>query len=98
MALIIDVKVLPSSGKQKVILDKSGKLKFYLKSLPEKGLANAELIKIFAKKLSISQNDIDIIAGLQSRNKILKIKTNLNFEQLLSFFDIAVQTNLFGAK
>ncbi len=96
--LIIDVKVVPSSGKQKAVLDKAGKLKCYLKSPPEKGLANAELIKFFSKALSIPQDYIEIIVGLQSRNKRLKIQTNLKFEQILSLFDIEMQTNLFGVK
>lgn len=96
--LIIDIKVAPNSGKQKAILDKSGKLKCYLKSQPEKGLANAELIKFLSKALSIAQNDLEIIAGLTSRNKRLKIQTNLNFEQLLSLLGIQIQTNLFGVK
>ncbi|MDR3646860.1 MAG: DUF167 domain-containing protein [Candidatus Babeliales bacterium] len=96
--LIIDLKVVPNSGKLKAILDKAGKLKCYLKSPPEKGLANAELIKFFSKALSISQNDIEIVAGATSRNKRLKIETNLNLEQVLGLFDIEQQITLFGVK
>ncbi len=96
--LILDIKVAPSSGKQKCILDKSGKLKCYLKSPPERGLANSELIKFFSKILSITQNDIEIIAGLTSRNKRLKIQTNLNLEQLLNLCGFDKQINLFEVK
>jgi len=45
MSLVFDLKVVPRSGRNKWVLDKSGKLKCYLKSPPEKGLANKELIK-----------------------------------------------------
>lgn len=98
MSLIVDIKVVPSSGKQKCILDKSGKLKCYLKSPPEKGLANLELVKYLSKALSISQNYIEIIAGLTSRNKRLKIEMDLTFLELLSLLDIQIQTNFFEIK
>jgi uncharacterized protein (TIGR00251 family) len=99
--LIIDIKVAPNSGKQKAILDKTGKLKCYLKSPPERGLANSELIKFLSKSLSISQNDIEITAGLASRNKRLKIQTDLTFEQLINLLGIVtedIQINLFEVK
>lgn len=96
--LIMEIKVVPNSSKQKCILDKSGKLKCYLKNPPEKGLANLELIKFFSKSLSLSQKNIEIISGLTSRNKRLKIQTHLNFTQLLAILNIETQMNLFGVK
>ena len=39
MSLVIEIKVFPSSGRQKFVIDKSGKLKCYLKNPPEKGKA-----------------------------------------------------------
>lgn len=83
MALIITLKVVPSSGHQKIILDKSGNLKCYLKSPPEKGKANKELIDLLAEKLSCSKNIIEIIGGLTSRAKKIKIETDLTFDDLL---------------
>jgi uncharacterized protein (TIGR00251 family) len=83
MALIIQIKVAPSSGKQKIILDKSENLKFYLKSPPEKGKANKELIDLLAEKLSCSKNSIEIVGGLTSRTKKIKIETDLTLDDLL---------------
>lgn len=70
----INIKVVPQSGHQKIILDKSGILKCYLNSPPEDGKANRELIKILADTLDLPQRNITIVQGLISRNKILEIE------------------------
>lgn len=92
--LIIEVKVVPSSGKQLCKLDKSGMLKCYLKSAPERGLANAELIKLFAHALALPQHAIEIIAGHASRNKKIKIDAHFTHDQLLSTLGIEKQLKL----
>ncbi len=94
MACILDVKVVPSAGKQGCVLDKQGKLKCYLKSPPERGLANAELIKLFSKALGVTQTEVEIIAGETSRNKKLKIYRTLTFEQVLQALGIEQQRSL----
>jgi uncharacterized protein (TIGR00251 family) len=71
--LIIDISVVPSSGKLKFFVAKAGGLKCYLKSSPEKGKANEELVKFMAKTLRIPQNSINIISGHMSRKKRIKI-------------------------
>lgn len=81
MSLIVEIKVVPSSGKQALRKDSSGLLKCYLKSAPEGGKANAELIKFLSKKLRIPQNQITITSGATSRKKRLKIETSLTLEE-----------------
>ena len=83
MAFFIEIKVIPNSGKQKAFLDKSRQLKCYLKSTPEKGKANEELIKFLAKKLLITKNDISIISGKTTRKKKLKINSEITFDEFL---------------
>lgn len=75
MALRIVIKVVPASGRSMCQIDKSGILKCSLKSPPEKGKANDELIRLIAKKLDISQNEITIILGKTARNKTILINT-----------------------
>jgi len=94
MAFVLEVKVVPSSGKQAWKLDKSGKLKCYLKSPPEKGLANAELLKMLAKGLGLTLADLELIAGATSRAKLIKIAAPLTFEQVLARLGIDRQTSL----
>ena len=94
MSLIIDVKVIPSSGRTGCSLDGSMHLKVYLKSAPEHGKANAELIKYFAQLLDVPQAAITLIAGASSRRKKLKINLPLTFDELISRLGFAVQKNL----
>lgn len=98
MALMIAVKVVPSSGKNKFILDKAGTLKIYLKSPPEKGKANQELVVLLSKELDISRADVEIMAGHTSQNKRLKIVASLTWEQLLERLGIQTQMTLFTKK
>ena len=77
MSLLIKVKVITAAGKQKLFLDKSGKMKCRLKSTPEKGKANSELIKYLSKLIKMPTSKIRILSGHTSKNKTLKIETDL---------------------
>ena len=73
----IPVRVIPKSGSL-AVGDKmaDGTWKIKLKSLPEKGSANAELVKFLAKLLHIPRENVRIISGQTSRNKTLQILPN----------------------
>lgn len=94
MALIFEVKVNPSSGKQKIDRDKSGIIKCHLKSPPEGGKANAELIKFLSTLLRIPQNQISIITGATSRKKKLRIDAALTLDQLYAHLGIEQQLSI----
>ncbi len=89
--LIIEVKVVPSSGKSECKLDKSGRLKCYLKSPPERNEANNELVKLFAKALKLTQNEVEIVSGMTSRTKKLKILKSITEDELLAHLGIQRQ-------
>ena len=94
MPLTIEIKVVPSSGKQCCQRDKSGKIKCYLKSAPEGGKANAELIKFLSKKLSLPQDQLMILQGATSRNKVIKIDADLVIEQLFASLGLEDQKSI----
>lgn len=96
MPLVIEVKVVPGSGQQKCIIDKSGKLKCYLKSPAQRGLANQELIKFFANSLKLTQTQIEIITGLTSPKKKLRINKDISFQELLKCFNIEIRCETQG--
>ena len=89
--MIIEVKVVPSSGKSECKLDKSGRLKCYLKSPPERNEANNELLKLFAKALKITLNELELVSGATSRTKKLKIETQLTHDEILEKLGIQRQ-------
>ncbi|MGZ6250444.1 MAG: DUF167 domain-containing protein [Candidatus Chromulinivorax sp.] len=95
MALRLELKVVPASGKTGCIIDKQQRLKCFLKSAPENGKANYELIKFFAKLCNVTQRDVEIIAGFTDKNKVLLIKTDLCEEQILERLGIAKQSSIF---
>lgn len=95
MAYVFDVKVVPSSGKNQWKLEASGKLKCYLKSAPERGLANEELIKLVAKALGLTKDQVSIVGGATSRNKRVRVGLDMTFERLIALLGLERQNLLF---
>jgi uncharacterized protein YggU (UPF0235/DUF167 family) len=48
-------------------------LKAWLKSAPEDGKANEELVRMLADKLGLKKSAIEIVSGFSSRNKNVDI-------------------------
>lgn len=94
MSLIVDIKVVPSSGKCICKRDRAGMLVCYLKSPPERGLANKELIKYLAKRLNITQQQITIIGGATSRKKRIAFDADITEGQLFAGLGIELQLQL----
>jgi uncharacterized protein len=69
------IKVLPKSPKNEVveILDDET-IKIRIKAVPERGKANAELIKFLSKELNVQRDQISIISGKTEQLKLVKIK------------------------
>ena len=95
MALRLEIKVAPSSGKVEFIIDKQQRLKCFLKAAAQDGQANYELVKFVAKSCKVTQRDVDIILGVTSRNKVLLISTDLTYEQFLKLVGLEKQVKLF---
>lgn len=91
--LFLDIIVMPSSGKQVIIVDKQQRLKVFLKSPPEKGKANQELIRFLSEKINIPQNQITIVKGLTNRKKRVAVATNISLALFLQKLDLDKQTN-----
>ncbi len=66
---LIKIKVIPNSSKTE-LKEENGQLKLHLKSVPQKGKANEELIKFFKKNYKLN---VTIKSGKTSRNKVLKL-------------------------
>lgn len=68
----VSIKVIPKSGRSE--LKRVGNsLKAWLKSAPEDGKANDELVRILADKLNVRKSEIEIVSGFSSRNKVVDI-------------------------
>ncbi len=76
----IRVKIIPRSPKNEIteiIKDEEGEetIKIRIKAPPEKGKANAELIKFLSKTFNIKRDTISIISGKTDRLKLIKISS-----------------------
>jgi len=71
--MIIQIKVIPGA-KKNLMKQEPGQIKVYLTAPPVDGKANAALIKFLAEHFDVRLSQIEIIKGLQSRNKVIKIK------------------------
>lgn len=68
----VTVKVIPSAKIEQVQLALDGSLKVWLRARPKEGEANKALIKLLSKHFDVPKTSINIVAGLNSRNKIVE--------------------------
>ncbi len=74
MSEVIQVKVIPKSRTSEVLESMSdGTLKVRVKSAPENGRANEELIYLLAKTYNLGAESFQILSGHTSTRKLVKI-------------------------
>jgi uncharacterized protein len=72
-SVVLEVRVVPRASRSEVVGMQGGVLKVRLTSPPVDGAANEELIKLMAKTLDVPKRDIEIITGLTSKTKRIRI-------------------------
>lgn len=72
--MYIAVKVIPKSNKTEFVERMADDtIKIRLKAAPERGKANAELIKFLAKSCGVDKSEIKIISGHTDARKLMKL-------------------------
>jgi uncharacterized protein (TIGR00251 family) len=71
--IIIKIRIIPSSSKNKIIGAYSDTLKIALTAPPVEGKANKKCILYLSKYFDIANSNIEILSGKSSRNKLIKI-------------------------
>ena len=72
-AITFTVRVIPRSSRSEIVGEYEGAVKVRLNSPPVDGTANAELIKLFAKKLGVAKSAVEIVSGETSKTKRLRV-------------------------
>lgn len=72
-SLIFTARVVPRASKSEIVGELDGALKVRIASPPIDGAANAELIKVLAKKFNVSKSAVEILSGQTSKTKQIKI-------------------------
>ena len=91
MSLTVAIKVIPNSGRQQWVHDKAGRLKCYLKSAPEHGRANDELLRFLSKLLRIPKEKVAIIMGASARKKVIRIDVPITESQFVKMIGLDKQ-------
>jgi len=71
--IIIKVKIVPGSSKNKIIGVYNDSLKITITAPPFEGKANKKCIAYLAKYFNAAKSKIEIISGQTSKNKFIKI-------------------------
>jgi len=83
--ILVDTEVSPNASKFEI----SGyntwreRIEIRIKALPQKGKANKEIIKEFSK---LTRNQVEIISGLKSHQKTLKI-SKMSYDDFLGLLN-----------
>jgi uncharacterized protein (TIGR00251 family) len=82
-SIVIDVRVIPRSGRAGIAGTRDGALLVRLNAPPVEGAANAELIEVLAAVLDVPRREISIVSGATSRQKRVKV-TGITVERAAS--------------
>lgn len=71
--MILELKVVTSSSRRG-LFPYGKKWKACVRSVPEKGKANKELLELVSEKFKVDKEDVTIIKGKSSSYKLLEVK------------------------
>ena len=74
---ILSVNVQPASNREGIIgySEWKGELKIAVKAIAEGGKANKALIHVISRSFNLPKDGVQIISGLKSKNKKIKLST-----------------------
>lgn len=72
-SVILTVRVVPRASKSGIVGEHDGALKVRIASPPVDGAANTELVKLLAKRFSISTSNIGIVSGQSAKTKRVRL-------------------------
>ena len=71
--IVVKVKIIPGSSKNKIDGVYNDALKISITAPPVEGKANKKCIAYLAKYFDVAKSKIEIISGQTSKNKLIKI-------------------------
>ncbi|HVW69208.1 MAG TPA: DUF167 domain-containing protein [Steroidobacteraceae bacterium] len=70
----IEIHVQPRASKTEISGVHDGRLRIRLAAPPVDGAANAALVSFIAEKLGIAKSRVQVVKGLASRRKVVRIE------------------------
>jgi len=71
--MIIYIKVIPKSSRNKIEKISEGEYKAWITAPPVQGKANEALVKVLADYFDVSKSQVNIIGGKTAKTKIVEI-------------------------
>ncbi len=68
------VRVTPKASRNRIVLDAQGTLRVYVTTVPEAGIATAEVVKLLAKSIGVAKSQLILIRGATDRVKTFRIE------------------------
>ena len=72
-AVLLPIKVVPGAARNRYLGEWNGRARLAVSAAPEKGKANAAVVKLLAKLLNHDKRNISMISGLSSPLKTIRI-------------------------
>lgn len=70
----LTLRVMPGAGRSEVVGRYGNAWKVRVGAVPERGRANAALLRFLARQLRIARADIDIVSGHTGRDKVVELR------------------------
>ena len=71
----LNVRVILGAKSDKIVHQEDGSLRVYVTAPPIEGAANKSLVKMLAKEYKVSKSEVEIVKGLTSRDKLVRIES-----------------------
>jgi uncharacterized protein (TIGR00251 family) len=78
--VILKVYLQPKASKNEIVGPYRDGIKVRVTAAPVEGRANEVLLKFLAKEFGVTPSSVEIVKGLRSREKLIKISASLDQE------------------
>ena len=79
-AILLKVYLQPKASKNEIVGPYRDGIKVRVTAAPVEGRANEVLLKFLAKEFGVTPSSVEIVKGLRSREKLIKIPASLDHE------------------
>jgi len=79
-AILLKVYLQPKASKNEIVGPYRDGIKVRVTAAPVEGMANEVLLKFLAKEFGVTPSSVEIVKGVRSREKLIRIAASLDQE------------------
>ena len=92
LIILLKAEVRPGVKKNSLRVLDTGELKCFLMAAPKEGEANKSLVQLVSKKFGIAKGQVELVKGLKSKKKFLKIHFRCTRSKNLRYYEEKLQS------